>query len=56
MYTIIIAHVSHEEHKFPSMYPVVIKYVDIVKADVLESLLKQTIMCSRFSDFIRLSK
>jgi hypothetical protein len=56
MYTIILAHVSHEEHKFPSMYPVVIKYVDIIKADVLESLLKQTIMCSHFSDFIRLSK
>ena len=33
-----------------------IKYVDIVNAELIESTLKQTIMCSCFNDFLWLSK
>ena len=33
-----------------------IKYVDIVNAELIESTLKQTIMCSSFNDFVWLSK
>jgi hypothetical protein len=33
-----------------------IKYVDIVNAELIESTLKQTIMCSCFNDFVWLSK
>jgi hypothetical protein len=33
-----------------------IKYVDIVNAELIESALKQTIMCSCFNDFLWLSK
>ena len=33
-----------------------IKYVDIVNAELIESILKQTIMCSCFNDFLWLSK
>jgi hypothetical protein len=33
-----------------------IKYVDIVNAELIESTPKQTIMCSYFNDFLWLSK
>jgi hypothetical protein len=33
-----------------------IKYVDIVNAELIESTLKQTIMCSCFNDILWLSK
>jgi hypothetical protein len=33
-----------------------ITYVDIVNAELIESTLKQTIMCSCFNDFVWLSK
>ena len=33
-----------------------IKYVDIVNVELIESTLKQTIMCSCFNDFLWLSK
>jgi hypothetical protein len=33
-----------------------IKYVDIVNAELIESTLKQTIMCSCFNDFLWISK
>ena len=33
-----------------------VKYVDIVNAELIESTLKQTIMCSCFNDFLWLSK
>ena len=32
------------------------KYVDVVNAGLIESTLKQTIMCSCFNDFVWLSK
>ena len=32
------------------------KYVDIVNAELIESILKQTIMCNCFNDFLWLSK
>jgi hypothetical protein len=62
---LITGHVEHDIRillwtivffKFPLGTCTLIKYVDIVNAELTESTPKQTIMCSYFNDFLWLSK